>query len=220
MTDLREQTDLRDHTELLGAPAIRGAADARTADAPNADAAGGAPGAAGPGEVVDAAPAVGSTQVDPQYSRQVGALLRSIRNQQGMSLLGVERRSQGRFKAVVIGSYERGDRVVSVSRLAELARFYDVPITELLPTGSQPRAHRRQASGGGVVINLRRLRELPPEQSAPADRYVRAIQRERHDYGSDMFPIRSEDLRPLAVMYSTTTDSLLERWRALGILAG
>ena len=38
--------------------------------------------------------------------------LRSIRQQQGLSLHGVEEKSQGRWKAVVVGSYERGDRAV------------------------------------------------------------------------------------------------------------
>jgi hypothetical protein len=45
----------------------------------------------------------------------------------------VERESAGLFKAVVVGSYERGERAVTVSRLAELAEFYDVRTQDLLP---------------------------------------------------------------------------------------
>ena len=41
------------------------------------------------------------------YSRALGARLRAIRNQQGLSLQGVEDKSHGRWKAVVVGSYER-----------------------------------------------------------------------------------------------------------------
>src|SRR5690606_7926326 len=63
--------------------------------------------------------------------------LRAIRTQQGLSLHGVEEKSQGRWKAVVVGSYERGDRAVTVQRLAELADFYGVPVQELLP-GTTP----------------------------------------------------------------------------------
>jgi len=44
------------------------------------------------------------------YARALGAKLRSIRQQQGLSLHGVEEKSQGKWKAVVVGSYERGDR--------------------------------------------------------------------------------------------------------------
>ena len=67
------------------------------------------------------------------YSRALGARLRAIRNQQGLSLQGVEDKSHGRWKAVVVGSYERGDRAVTVQRLSELAVFYGVPVSELLP---------------------------------------------------------------------------------------
>ncbi len=62
------------------------------------------------------------------YAQALGARLRQIRVQQGLSLHGVEAKSQGRWKAVVIGSYERGDRAVTAQRLSELAAFYRVPI--------------------------------------------------------------------------------------------
>src|SRR5438067_13344550 len=67
------------------------------------------------------------------YAKALGARLRAIRTQQGLSLHGVEEKSEGRWKAVVVGSYERGDRAVTVQRLAELADFYGVPVQALLP---------------------------------------------------------------------------------------
>src|ERR671937_1319276 len=75
-----------------------------------------------------------------EYAKALGARLRAIRAQQHLSLHGVERKSGGRWKAVVVGSYERGDRAVSVQRLAELAEFYGVPVAELLPDGPAPNA--------------------------------------------------------------------------------
>src|SRR5256885_9988552 len=71
-----------------------------------------------------------------EYAKALGARLRAIRTQQGLSLHGVEEKSHGRWKAVVVGSYERGDRAVTVQKLAELADFYGVPVAELLPGGS------------------------------------------------------------------------------------
>ncbi|MGH3984391.1 MAG: transcriptional regulator, partial [Pseudonocardiaceae bacterium] len=44
------------------------------------------------------------------YAKALGSKLRGIRQQQGLSLHGVEQKSAGRWKAVVVGSYERGDR--------------------------------------------------------------------------------------------------------------
>ena len=48
------------------------------------------------------------------YAKALGQRLRAIRMQQGLSLHGVEDKSEGRWKAVVVGSYERGDRAVTV----------------------------------------------------------------------------------------------------------
>ena len=72
------------------------------------------------------------------YAKALGSKLRGIRQQQGLSLHGVEQKSGGRWKAVVVGSYERGDRAVTVQKLAELADFYGVPVAELLPEGRVP----------------------------------------------------------------------------------
>jgi transcriptional regulator with XRE-family HTH domain len=151
-----------------------------------------------------------------EYARALGARLRSIRAQQHLSLHGVERKSGGRWKAVVVGSYERGDRAVSVQRLAELAEFYGVPVGELLP-----REHAPSGGGSGltkIVINLERLPLLPSEEVGPLARFVAAIQRQRGDYGNKVLSIRSEDMRSLAIMYDTSVDDLTQRmvrWQVL-----
>ena len=71
------------------------------------------------------------------YARALGARLRAIRTQQGLSLHGVEKKSKGRWKAVVVGSYERGDRAVTVQKLAELADFYGVPVERAAARGAR-----------------------------------------------------------------------------------
>ena len=52
------------------------------------------------------------------YAVALGARLRMVRGLRGLSLMQVERESGGRFKAVVVGSYERDQRAVTVSTLA------------------------------------------------------------------------------------------------------
>jgi len=47
------------------------------------------------------------------YVQVLGARLRDVRQREGLSLQRVEQRSGGRWKAVVVGSYERGDRAVT-----------------------------------------------------------------------------------------------------------
>ena len=56
--------------------------------------------------------------------------LRKIRKSKGLTLHQVETMSNGKYKSVVVGSYERGTRAISVNRLIELAELYEVPITE------------------------------------------------------------------------------------------
>src|SRR5881275_3590820 len=95
------------------------------------------------------------------YAKALGTRLRAIRMQQHRSLHGVERKSGGKWKAVVVGSYERGDRAVSVQRLADLADFYGVPVSDLLPPDDSP-----FASGSGaaplsrIVLNLDKVAAL------------------------------------------------------------
>lgn len=104
------------------------------------------------------------SHMSSEYAKQLGAKLRAIRTQQGLSLHGVEEKSQGRWKAVVVGSYERGDRAVTVQRLAELADFYGVPVQELLP-GTTPGGAAEPPPK--LVLQLERLAHVPPEKAGP-----------------------------------------------------
>ena len=150
------------------------------------------------------------------YAKALGARLRAIRTQQGLSLHGVEEKSQGRWKAVVVGSYERGDRAVTVQRLSELAEFYGVPVNELLPEREAVIAVEQSPR---IVIDLERLASVPREQGAPLARYAATIQSQRGDYNGRVLSIRHEDLRSLAVIYDATLTSLTEQLITWGVLS-
>ncbi len=149
------------------------------------------------------------------YARALGARLRSIRQQQGLSLHGVEEKSQGRWKAVVVGSYERGDRAVTVQKLAELADFYAVPVSELLPDASPAAAAEPPQR---LVLDLERLGLVPAEKAGPLARYAAAIQAQRGDYNGRVLSIRQDDLRTLAVIYDEAPSQLAEQLIAWGVL--
>ena len=149
------------------------------------------------------------------YARSLGGCLRAIRTQQGLSLHGVEERSGGRWKAVVVGSYERGDRAVTVQRLAELADFYGVPVSALLPdAGSQPIVEAPPR----LVIDLERLSSVPAERAGPLARYAQTIQSQRGDYNGKVLSIRQDDLRTLAVIYDQSPSVLTEQLIRWGVL--
>ena len=149
------------------------------------------------------------------YARALGARLRAIRQQQGLSLHGVEEKSQGLWKAVVVGSYERGDRAVTVQKLAELADFYTVPVSELLPDASPAAATEPPQK---LIIDLERLGQVPPDKAGPLARYVAAIQAQRGDYNGRILSIRQDDLRTLAVIYDEAPGALADQLVAWGVL--
>src|SRR6201991_2442991 len=102
------------------------------------------------------------------YARSLGAKLRAIRQQQGLSLHGVEEKSKGRWKAVVVGSSERGDRAATVQKLAELADFYGVPVGELLPGSAKAAA--AAAAPPRLILDLEALQHLDAREAGPPDR--------------------------------------------------
>ncbi len=152
-----------------------------------------------------------------EYARELGVRLRAIRQQQGLSLPGVEQKSDGRWKAAVVGSYERGNRAVTVLKLAELAQFYSLPLAELLPGGG------RAGSAGSepmpeVTLDLERLGEVEDPAAAPLSRYAASIQSIRGDYNGKVLSIRTEDLRTLAVIYDQPVRALADQFVGWGVL--
>lgn len=148
------------------------------------------------------------------YAEDVGGRLRRIRVQQGMSLQDVERKSEGRWKAAVVGSYERGDRNISASRLCELAEFYGVAPADVLPTDDVPRTADR---GRSVVLDLAALAQ-GGERWKGVRRYCESIQVQRGDYNRQMLSVRGDDLRALAVIMDSDEEGMIEELRMAGVL--
>ncbi len=157
---------------------------------------------------------------DGTYQERLGSRLRAIRGQQGLTLHDVEERSAGTWKAVVVGSYERGDRAVSVSKLAKLAKFYGVPIADLLPvTGPVSTTSADFEGTAKIIVDLGRLGTLP--ESATFDvvrRYVTHVQRDRGDYNGQVITLREQDLRSIAAACDEDSDVLINELTAVGAL--
>ncbi|MDX1659011.1 MAG: transcriptional regulator [Nitriliruptorales bacterium] len=148
------------------------------------------------------------------YAEEVGAKLRRIRKQKGFSLQDVERESDGQWKAAVVGSYERGDRNISASKLCELAEFYDVSPAEVLPSDDLPRPIDRSR---GLVIDISQLDGDDPRWDG-LRRFCESIQLQRGDYNRQVLSIRGDDVRALAVILDTTPDQLVDTLEEAGVL--
>lgn len=151
----------------------------------------------------------GDIEVPDQYAVGLGDRLRNVRQQQGLSLHDVERRSDGELKASVVGAYERGERAVSVIRLRALADFYRVPISELLPESSTAsRPVGGSPGAGGLRLDLTRLGDAPIDGIDIVERFATTIQGQRGDYNGRVLTIRAADLQSLAAVLDMGPDVL------------
>ena len=145
------------------------------------------------------------------YTEEVGERLRRLRLDRGLSLQEVERTSGGRWKAAVIGSYERGDRNISATRLLELAAFYEVSPADLL-SGA---ATSQDVGRGALVFDLQVVEGLGPAYRL-LRRFIDSIRFERRDFTRQVLSLRGEDLRTLAVIQDTSPHQLLHELRRCG----
>jgi len=159
-----------------------------------------------------------SADVPAAYGRKVGERLRLIRRQKRMSLQEVEASSGQEFKASVLGAYERGERAISVPRLQRLARFYNVPVDQLLPNDEGPSFEgSTPAPDGSVTIDLRRLERLNGAEADMLSRYLTMIQLQRQDFNGRMLTIRRDDLRAIACILGVTYEGAGGRLDSLGL---
>ncbi len=67
------------------------------------------------------------------YNKRLGVKLRTARTNAGLSLDRLAAQTHGEFKASAVGSYERGERAISVERFARLCSIYAVHPVTVLP---------------------------------------------------------------------------------------
>lgn len=130
--------------------------------------------------------------------------LREIRRVKSLSLSDVEELSKGALKAVVLGSYERGTRSLSVRRAIQIAHLYEVPLEVLLTGQSATRSYQVERT----MIDLRRLRSLngdvyPSDQLSKFEslrNYLKGITLMRNDWNGEVISLRGSDIQALALL--------------------
>jgi transcriptional regulator with XRE-family HTH domain len=138
--------------------------------------------------------------------------LRIIRKSKGWSLQYVERNSNGKWKAVVIGSYERADRAISLKKAISLMEFYQVPVSELFPDIPP------QVSTRSIAIDLVKLSAVQSEYSYVIQRFVRGICDRRTDWNGPVLTVRVNDLQFLAMLLQQAEPELLTELENLSLL--
>lgn len=153
------------------------------------------------------------------FSRKVGDRLRVIRKQKRLSLQEVEAASAEEFKASVLGAYERGERAISVPRLERLAKFYSVPVDQLLPREdiSEPDSDSAVPTQK-LGIDLVKLNQLSGQPFEMLSRFLKMIQVQRQDFNGKVMTVRGIDTRAIAAMLDVPVDQVGARLDALDLL--
>jgi transcriptional regulator with XRE-family HTH domain len=166
------------------------------------------------------------------YAGKVGTRLRAIRRQKRLSLQDVEASSEQEFKASVLGAYERGERAISVPRLQRLARFYRVPVDQLLPGDDGPDFGPRPGDADVIIdldrpaprldekvkLDLGAIERLEANQAETLSRYLRMIQVQRGDFNGRVLTVRRDDLRAIAAILDVTAELVGARLDQLGLI--
>jgi len=144
------------------------------------------------------------------------AKLREIRRKRGLTLHGFEALSNGRVKAVVLGSYERGTRAISLERLELIAGLYEVPIQFFFGLN----AEAKRENDKGYIFDLRRISkrgDLTPEL-AFVKRFISRIASQRSDWNGEVISLRGSDSENLALMCEMEIPELTLQLRANAFL--
>ena len=143
---------------------------------------------------------------------EFSARLRAIRLSKSLSLSDVETLSQGTLKAVVLGSYERGSRALSVKRAMVIAELYQIPLGQLFSDEvpveviDVPRA----------ILDLRTINKraldkthYDYEKYQLVARIAQRVIHSRQDWNGEVLSIRHSDIETIAILFDQPLSSVL-----------
>lgn len=148
-------------------------------------------------------------------AQELGVRLRQVRKQQKLSLNQLEERSSGRWKSVVVGSYERGDRAITAINLEKLAAFYGVPVSVFFP---DPTPAKPITVPVRPLIDLVSLRSSTAATVTPLKRFALGIERARGDWNGQVLSMRRSDIALLSMLAAISPKEYISACVHLGIM--
>ena len=138
---------------------------------------------------------------------EIAAAMKSVRRGKGMTLRDVETKSGGVWKAVVIGSYERCDRALSIKKAINLANFYQVPLNELLGLGSQSKIPSREK----ITLDIRATSNSDSQENDVKSlrNFATLICAKRQDWNGEVLSLRQSDLETIAILFDEPISEVL-----------
>ena len=154
-------------------------------------------------------PSANPSFIQPTTS-SISARIRRQRKARSLTLQDIERLSAGRIKAVVMGSYERGSRAISLARAIEIANLFAIPLGELIEEPSI----RNSDDEPLLILDLRKLRGVDSakasEEIAKLRSFANAICAKRRDWNGEVLTLRSGDLDTLTLVMEMTGQEVQE----------
>jgi transcriptional regulator with XRE-family HTH domain len=151
-----------------------------------------------------------ATAFNQPTTATISARIRAQRKARSLTLQDIERLSNGRIKAVVMGSYERGSRAISLARTIEIANLFAIPISELIEEPKNP----ERGSDGQLIFDLRKLREISlavtGSEISKINAFLSAICARRRDWNGEILTLRSADLDTLTLVLSAPREKVQE----------
>lgn len=152
-----------------------------------------------------------ATEIEKRCSER----LRTIRREKGLTLHQFEELSGGEVKAVVLGSYERGTRAISLARLTQLAELYNVPLQYFLGTDHESREVGNKES---FIFDLRKVARVADGDLMPLSRYLQRIITLRSDWNGEVISLRLNDSENLSLILNQDGTTLTDYLRLEGLL--
>jgi transcriptional regulator with XRE-family HTH domain len=148
----------------------------------------------------------------PTNIQEVSARLRAVRRSKSLSLSDVERLSGGALKAVVLGSYERGARTLSIKRAIEIARLYQVTLSHLLNEDTPVEIILTDKTVIDLkLINTRAQLPTHPEYDKYLliARFAQRVITSRQDWNGEVLSARSSDLETISILFNNPISEVI-----------
>jgi transcriptional regulator with XRE-family HTH domain len=152
-------------------------------------------------------------------AKRLGAALRHLRVARKWSLKDFQTHSGGAIKDVVLGSYERGTRSISVAKLIIISQVYQVPIHSFFLDTNNREVPKISNS---IIVDLRKLRNLPTNDFSNnvllLRQFTHSIIALRNDWNGEVLSLRSSDMKYLSMLSDNSVANLYHEFETLEIL--
>ena len=104
-------------------------------------------------------------------------------------------------------------------RLERLAKFYNVPVDQLLPREDvTPSNEAELPNNKKLAVDILKLTQLSGQPFEMLVRFLKMIQVQRQDFNGKVITVRGDDTRAIAAMLDVPVDQVGQRLDALDLL--